>query len=132
MFLVLFYLLPVQPDRIDTVDPDVPKDMGMAADHLLGDRGKNCGDVELARLFGHPRDEEYLEEEIAELFLERRGSSPVDRLDDFVGLIEEIAGHVRLRPGAVPGAAIGRSQPDDEVEQFPEFLFGAAGGLFQT
>ena len=114
------------------VGPDVPEDMGMAADHLLGDRAEDGGDVEFARLFGHPRDKEYLKEEIAELFLERRGSSPVDRLEDLVGLLDEVAGHVRLRPGAVPGAAVGRSQPDDEVEQFPEFLFGAAGGLFQT
>ena len=38
---------------------------------------------------------------------------------------------IRLLLGAVPGAAVGRSQSGDEVEQFPEFLFGVGGGRFQ-
>ena len=58
------------------VGPGVAEDMGVAADHLLGDRAEDGGDVEISRLFGHPREEEDLKEEIAELLHEPPDEPP--------------------------------------------------------
>ncbi len=80
----------------------VSEDMGMAADHLLGDLPEDVGDVEFTRLFGHPGEEEDLEEEIAELLPELPGRSPVKRLEDLVGLFDEVAGRCPPASGSGP------------------------------
>src|SRR5258708_5284995 len=70
-------LLPGKRLRRRVGDQRVAEDMGMAAQHLVGDRAGDVVEVEEAGLLGHARVKDDLEEQIAELVLERGWIAPL-------------------------------------------------------
>ncbi len=68
----------------------VAENVGMAADHLGGDRVEHIGERERAGFLGHPAVIDDLELEIAELILERRHVAATDRVGDFIGFLDRI------------------------------------------
>ena len=73
----------------------------MPANHLVRERVDHVGDGKLAAFGGQLRVEDDLEEQVAELLAQLRVVAAFDRVDDFVGLLDQIA-HERLR-GSVRG-----------------------------
>ena len=82
----------------------------MAAHELVGDALERIGDREVPGLGLELREKDRLEQEVAELFAQRRVIVAVDRVEDLVGFLE----HERLqrvdRLLAIPRAAVGRAQ----------------------
>ena len=95
-----------------------PKDMRVAAEHLLVDGGDNIGEIEELFLLRHARMEHDLEEKVAQLVLQLRPVLVLDRAGDFVSFLNGIgrdAGKILLK---VPrAAAVGIAQAAHDVEQ---------------
>src|SRR5262249_38757105 len=90
--------------------------------HLLGDVACDVPDREVPALGVDSREEDDLEEEIAELLAQMGGPAVVDRVDDLVGLLEEIAAKVLGCLLAVPGAAALAPQAVHQRDGMVEFL----------
>ena len=107
--------------------------MRVAGDHLGLDAGDDLLEVEGAALLGQADEEGDLEEEVAELAGELAPVAGVDGGRRLVRLLEQVGAQVGGALLAVPGAAVGRAQPRDEVDQTAHatilsFLGGAKGG----
>jgi hypothetical protein len=61
----------------------------MAADQLLDDRAQGIVDRKLSAFSGDLREEDPLEDVVADLLLERSRVAPLDRIDHFVRLFED-------------------------------------------
>src|SRR5262249_54948758 len=79
---------------------------GAAADHLLGQRCRDLVEVEGTLLLGHAGMEHDLEEQVAELLLERRHVLALDRVGDLVGLLDGVGGDGLEILLDVPGTAV--------------------------
>ena len=93
----------------------------VAGVELVVDAAGDVGEGELALLGGQHRVEHHLEQEVAELLLERLEAGAgllvdvVDRLEHLVGLLEEVAGEAGVGLLAVP-RALGPQRADQLVE----------------
>ncbi len=66
--------------------------MRMAADQLRGDRLDHAAEVEQPRLLGHPRMEDDLQQQVAQLLPQILGVAALDRVGDLVGLLDRVGG----------------------------------------
>ena len=82
-------------------------------DHLPVDVG-HVEDAVLSRVFSVQHD---LEQQVAELFGERRGRALLERVVDLVRLLEQELAQAQVILLAVPRTAIGRSQPGNKPGQ---------------
>ena len=93
----------------------------VAGVELVVDPAGDVGEGELALLGGQHRVEHHLEQQVAELLLERleagagRLVDVVDRLEHLVGLLEQVAGEAGVGLLAVP-RALGPQRADELVE----------------
>ena len=104
--------------RLDRGDLAVGEDVGMAPLHLIGDGGGDRVEVELAPLARHLGVEDDLEQQIAELVLQRLGIVLGDGIGDLVGLLDGVGrdGLEALLP--VPRASrFGIAEPGHDVQQ---------------
>ena len=74
-------------------------------------------DRELAALVGDLGEEHGLEQEVAELLAQLRGTAALDGLEHLVGFLEHERPQRGLRLLAVPRAAVGRPQRPHDVDQ---------------
>ena len=94
------------------------EDVGMAANHLLGDAARDRVEVETAVLARHLRVEDDLEEQVAEFVAERRPVVLTDRLGHLVGFLNGVRRNRLEALFEVPRATAGRiAQPRHHVEQ---------------
>ncbi len=99
-------------------DLGVAKDMRVAANHLVGDRGGDVGKIEQPRLLGQARVKHHLKQQVAELVLQCRHVAARDRVGDLVSLLDRIGCDGREILLAVPrAAAFGVAQPRHDREQ---------------
>src|SRR5713101_1151059 len=123
-------LLPGKRLRRRVGDQRVTEDMGMAAQHLVGDRAGDVVEVEKAGLLGHARMEDDLEEQIAELVLECCRIAALARLGHLIGLLDGVGSDGGEALLAVPGtAALGIAQPRHDVEQARQVRCAAQGAF---
>src|SRR5713101_6204519 len=123
-------LLPGKRLRRRVGDQRVTEDMGMAAQHLVGDRAGDIVEVEEAGLLGHARMEDDLEEQIAELVLECCRIAALARLGHLIGLLDGVGSDGGEALLAVPGtAALGIAQPRHDVEQARQVRCAAQGAF---
>ena len=64
--------------------------MGVAADHLGRDRRDDIAESEQPAFLGHARVEHDLEQQIAELVLQRRPVLVLDRARDLIGFLDRV------------------------------------------
>ena len=94
------------------------EDVGMAANHLLGDAARDRVEVEAAVFARHLRVEDDLEQQVAELVAERRPVVLTDRLGHLVGFLDGVRRNRLEALFEVPRAAARRiAQPGHHVEQ---------------
>ena len=79
--------------------------MRMARGELVGDGVGDAGEVEPATLATHLRVEHHLEQQVAELGLERLRLAARDGLRHFVGFLDGVRRDAREILLAIPGAA---------------------------
>ena len=101
--------------------------MRVTAHHLVDEAAQEGGHGEFADLLGQARVKDDLEQEVAELFLERAWVTGLDRLEDLVGLLEQKG--LQGGPGllAVPRAPAGTAQAGHHVEESVEENTGGLG-----
>src|SRR5581483_6681527 len=97
--------LPVHEDLVGPGDPYVPEHMRVPADQLRDDPARDVVDVPRAVVGGHLGVERDLEQQVAELLAKAIPVVGVDRVEDLVGLLEQMAGEGPVRLLAVPGAS---------------------------
>src|SRR5687767_7828190 len=100
--------------------------MRMPANQLVADGVDRVGDRELAALVGDQRQKDRLEQKVAQLLAELRGTAAFNRLEHLVGFLEHEGTQRRLRLLAIPRTAVRRSQRSHDVDQAVEALSGAA------
>ena len=98
----------------------VAEDVGMPADHLLGDPLDHAVDVKSPAFSGHVRVEDHLQQKVAQLTGQGLVVLKVDGLRDLVGFLDGHRLHARVGLLAVPGAAPGSPQPRDEPHEIHE------------
>ena len=92
--------------------------MRMPARHLVADRRHHVGERERALLLRHPRMEHHLQQQVAELVLQIAQVAAVDRIGDFVGLLDGVGRDGREGLFDVPRATGFRvAQRGHDVEQ---------------
>ena len=64
--------------------------VGVAADHLVGDRSRDVGEVEGAGLAAHLRVEDDLEQQVAELVDESRHVAAADGVEHLIGFLDGV------------------------------------------
>ena len=110
---------------------DVGEHVGMPAHQLLGNGSHDVVGAERALLAHELPQEDDLEQQIAELFAERRAIADIDGVDDLARLLENVAAQALRVLLAVPGAAVGGQETLHDLDQadvrFP-LLLGPAGG----
>ena len=80
----------------------------------------DLGDVEVARLRGHLRVEEHLQQQVAKLVLQLRPRPALDGVEDLVGLLERVAFDGVKVLFTIPRAAIGGAQPGHDLDGLGE------------
>ena len=112
--------VPVRQDLADAADRTVPEDVGVPADQLLRDRGRDVRDVEGPVVLGDPGREEDVHEDVAQLLADAgRGAATrvLDRVHGLGYLLEKVASHVGELLGPVPGAAARSAEAVDDLEE---------------
>ncbi|MPN08448.1 hypothetical protein SDC9_155730 [bioreactor metagenome] len=104
------YLFPVAKHVVRILDADVPEDVGMTPDELVGQPVHHVRDREVAALLRHAGDEHHLQHEVAALLAHIRDVFGLYRLDEFVGLFYYVAAQRHVVLLTVPGAAVRRTQ----------------------
>jgi hypothetical protein len=108
-------LLPGLVLRRSRGDLGVPEYMGMAAQHLVGDRCGNILEGEEAGLLGHAGMEDDLKEQVAELVLQRRLVPARNRVGDLIGFFDRVECNRGEILHAIPGtAALGIAEPSHD------------------
>ena len=97
----------------------------MAANQLAVDGEERIGDIEAAFFGGHLREEDGLQQEIAQFVGEAVPIAGVDGVHHFIGFFEEIRLDGVEVLFAIPRAAAGRAQPRHDFDQTRE---AGAGG----
>lgn len=101
--------------------------MGVSALQLVGDGGGHRVEVELAPLFGYPRQEHHLEQQIAELVPHRDTIGAGDGVSEFMRLLERVRDDRLHRLRAVPlASALGIAQTPHHLEQASDGRHGCA------
>ncbi len=104
--------------RGGTLDLGVGEDVRVPSHHFVGNSARDIVEIEVAGFLGHARVEHDLQEQIAELVLERLGLAALGGLGDFVGFLDGVGrdgGETLLE---VPGtSALGIAQPRHDIEQ---------------
>ena len=113
VFLLALQLLPAPLDRSGGFDRGIGEDVGMAPYELRLDLPRGRGQVSLARLLEQERQEEHLEQEIAQLVEQLHGLPCQRGVGHLVGLLDGV-GHDRARglrpvPRALAAQALGQS-----------------------
>ena len=127
-FLLGLDPLPVLPDAAGGARLDVAEDVGMARDELRVDSSRHRGEIAVALLFEQEREEEDLEEQVAELVLELRRVTVQRSVGDLVGLLDRVRNDRPDRLLAVPRAVA--AKPLGQALKFEEG-FGELFGLSQ-
>ncbi len=86
--------------------------MGVTADQLVGDAADDVVDREGALLLGEPRQEDDLEQQVAELLAVLVRIVPVQGVQDLVGLLQEVAPERGVSLLAIPGAVAAQLRHD--------------------
>ena len=95
-----------------------PEDMGMAADHLVADRCCHIVEAEQTQFPGHLRMEDNLKEQVAQFVLQASPVLLLDRVGDFIGLLDRIGGDAVKGLHDIPRTtALAVAQPEHDVEQ---------------
>ena len=113
-------LLPVHEHLVGVADIDVTEDVRVTVDQLAHQAFRDVVDVPPALVRRDLRVERHLEQHIAELLADRVGVVGVDRLEQLVGLLQEVPGERRVRLLGVPRTSARRPQPRlhaDQIEQ---------------
>ena len=112
---------------LDVATIGVGEDVGMAADHLLGDMAGDGLEIEGVAFFCEPRVKDDLEQQVAQLVLEGVEVVLRDGVGDLVGFLDGVRRDGRKILFAIPGAAaVGIAQPVHDGEEF--FEGGHRGG----
>ena len=130
VLLLLLDLLPVAHHVVDRRGVDRAEDVRVAAHELVVDAPFDVAEAERADLLGEHDVEDHLVEQVPELVDERgvrrvvgvgaagrRGGEGFDRLDDLVGLLEQVAGERVVGLLRVPWAAARAAQRPGELEE---------------
>ena len=97
----------------------------MAVDHLGAHIAGDIADVEATVcLHGDRAVHQHLEQQVAEFLAQCSGLAAVDRLEHFVGLLEQVGAQAAMRLLAVPGAPTRSAQPLDHFIERAERLDG--------
>jgi hypothetical protein len=98
--------------------------MGMPPNQLVGDRLDRIGDREVAGLVFELRDEDRLEQEVAELLAQRVVVLVVDRFEQLVRFLEHVLLQRVDRLLAVPRASTRCTQGRHDVDEAYELACG--------
>ena len=115
-----FQVLPFVEDVGGGVRFGVAEDVRVAAHHFEVDTFDDVANVELAGGAGQLGVKDDLEEQVAELLGKFRGVGGVERVEDFVGLFEQVGAQSFVSLLAVPGAALGGEEFLLESDQVVE------------
>ena len=115
--LVLFDLLPVCPDLIDTLHFDIAEDMRMTADQFFRDVPRHLVKVEGAAFLGQLAVEDNLQEQIAEFVEHLVVVARFDGIHQFIDFLDGVESQRFMVLFAVPRTTRGRPQPRHEFEQ---------------
>ena len=99
----------------------------MTAHELVADRVDRVADREVAGFLADARQEDGLEQEVAELFAEVRRLAAFDRLEHLVGFLEHERAQRGVRLLAVPRAAVRRAQRAHDLDEPLESLAHTVG-----
>jgi hypothetical protein len=91
--------------------------MRVATHELLANPEHHVVGAETVRRARQLRQEHDLQQQIPELFAQRRALAAVDRVHDFAGLFQHVAPQGGGRLFTIPGAAIGSQQPLHQLHQ---------------
>ena len=92
--------------RFGGTDRFIAEDVGMAADHLVGDGLGHGLEIEVAGFLGHAGMEDDLQQQVAQLLLEAGHVVLGDGVGDLVGFLDGVGRDGREGLLDVPGAAI--------------------------
>ena len=93
----------------------VAEDVRMTPFHLVADRGGDVLEPEQPGFLRHPAVEDHLQQQIAEFVLKVRHVAALDRVGDFIGLLDRIGSDRRKILRAIPftpGNRIAQSRHD--------------------
>ena len=93
------------------------EDVRMAVDHLLRDPLDDFDEVEAGLVRADLGIEDDLQQDVTQLFHDGRIVAGVDRFQKLVGLFERVGLDCFERLHAVPGTAVRRAEPGDDVAQ---------------
>ena len=99
----------------------------MAPDELFDHRGEDLLLGELSGLFADLRLEDRVKKDVAQLFHQFGGVVALQRLDEFVALLQKLPCHGGVSLLPVPGAPVGAAQPLGQLE---EAVVGGGERLF--
>ena len=114
---------------------DLAEHVGMAPDHLANYSLRHLVNVEGALRFGHLRQKDHLEQKVPQLVAKGRSVAAVQRLQGFIGFLQQqgLEGVEGLLP--VPGATLETPQPIHQCDQLQKCLsfhgYGLHGNSFQ-
>ena len=104
--LIALDLLPVLAHRAGRGRLPLAEHVRVAADQLLGDAGGHHAQVALPVLLAQEREEERLEQQVAELVEQLRAGAGARRLGHLVGLLDRVRHDRRHRLLAIPGTVV--------------------------
>ena len=119
-FLLGLDAFPVHEDLVGARHRHVAEHVWVAPDQLSDDAVGHVVDVPPSLVGGHLRVEHDLQQQVAELVAEAFVVAPVDRVEDLVGLLEQVPGQRAVVLFRVPRTPAGPPKPGhhpDEVEQ---------------
>src|SRR5712691_6040181 len=114
--LVALRVLPVLQHFVRIRDGDIAEHVRMPRHHLGRDRLRYLRGIEAPLLGGDLRVHRDLEQEVAQLFLDLGVVARVDRLEELVGLLEQVGSQRLVRLHPVPRTAPWRAQPGHDLE----------------
>ena len=120
-------LLPVHEHLVGAAHLDLAEHVRVAVDQLLDQPLRDVVDVPPPVVGGDLRVERDLEQQVAQLVADRVGVVGVDRLEQLVGLLEQMARERLMRLLGVPRAAAGRAEARLHPDQIEEALPALAG-----
>ena len=122
MLLFLFYIVPVSEDLFGRVRLNVAENVRVAQDQLPAYAVRDVVKVELVVLLRDARVKDDLKQKVAELLLHQCHVVLVYRLDNLVGLLDEVAADRVVVLLAVPRAAAGLTQDRHYLDQIADFV----------
>ena len=115
-----FDSVPVFKHLVGGIGCDVTENVGVTDDELLADFVAHIIEGKRTCFLLDPAMENYLKQNVAQLFTKKRLVVKVDSLDDLAGLFYEVALDRLVGLLPVPGAAALASQKPDYIEQIAD------------